>query len=651
LEKHIEDILVLAPDDGSKAILDALDRYAGHVVITDNWDRCLARMAEKCPFMVFFPSALVAAGPDLGELRARYPGVQVVVTATADRMAWAFKTFSGQADDFLVLPAPGYAVDIVIQRGREQSRLTRALRASRENAEALAAKRTARRVETARFITAKQIVDKFSIFIGKIAGKAQGGLKFFDGMPYFVSIHDRGARVIAANPTHQKHFGNQIGANSWDIYRGKFSGPATCPVSKTIATGSVQTFKAAVEYLSGTRVPVIVYTAPIFDNEGEIILVLEVAAGSREIRKMGDEVRGTQQRYQKLFDEAPNYIAVLDRRQRITAVNRRFKEDFGENAGRPFSEVLRHNCPPDCDCPIRRTVEDAAPHHGEVVYTAPDGRKFAALTWTAPILSAARKLTQVFVILADVSEQRKLQDNLATLGLMIGSISHGLKGTLTGLDAGLYMVDTGFYRNQPARIEEGLDVAKLMTDHVRKMVSDILYYSKERDLEWQSVEVARFAGDVATSVETRIRAAHIEFSCRFDPGLGSLEMDAGLIRSALINILENAMEACIEDPEDKDCRIAFNVSGEKNEILFDISDNGGGMDPEETKNMFTLFYSSKGNRGTGLGLYITDKVIQKHGGSIAVDSSPGRGTRFVIRMPKTPARRVKNPPPEDVVLD
>ena len=640
--RKFDALVILAEGGPTHELAGTLALQGRSAMAADAWSRGLEWIGEKHPDMVFVSLALAESDPGIRELKGRHPQVQAVVMAPAEQMARAVETFKQIADDFLVLPAPVYAVDMVIRRGEEKARLEHQLRAARENIETLASKRAAERVETARFVTATQIVDQFSTFIGRIASKAQGGMKFFDEMPYFVSIHDRAVRVIAANRTHKRHFGNQIGANSWEIYRGKFSGPATCPVSKTIATGNVQTFKAAVEYQSGTRVPVIVHTAPIFNNEGDIVLVLEVAAGSREIRRIAEEVQSTQQRYEKLFDEAPSYIAVLDRNLTITAANRRFKEDFGENTGRSFDHVLQHKCQPAHGCPIRRTVEDARAHHAEMLLTTRDGRKVAALTWTAPIFSITGKLTQVFVILADVSEKRELQDNLATLGLMIGSISHGLKGTLTGLNAGLYLIETGFYRNQPARIEEGLDVAKLMTDHVRKMVADILYYAKDRTLEWQMVEAARLAGDVAATVETRIRAANIAFFCRFDPDLGMLEVDAGLIRSALINILENAMEACIEDQADKNYRIDFAVTAEGNDILFDISDNGNGMDTEEMKNMFTLFYSSKGSRGTGLGLYITDRVIQKHGGRITVDSSPGQGSRFTIRLPATPSRATKN---------
>ncbi|MDH3886090.1 MAG: HAMP domain-containing histidine kinase, partial [Desulfobacterales bacterium] len=75
---------------------------------------------------------------------------------------------------------------------------------------------------------------------------------------------------------------------------------------------------------------------------------------------------------------------------------------------------------------------------------------------------------------------------------------------------------------------------------------------------------------------------------------------------------------------------------------FEINDNGIGMDRETRESLFTLFFSSKGNKGTGLGLFIADKIIDQHGGKISVESKPGRGSSFKIEIPKRIPESVKN---------
>jgi signal transduction histidine kinase len=94
------------------------------------------------------------------------------------------------------------------------------------------------------------------------------------------------------------------------------------------------------------------------------------------------------------------------------------------------------------------------------------------------------------------------------------------------------------------------------------------------------------------------------------------------------------MDACIEDTAKENHKIIFRLTKDEDCIVFDIEDNGVGMDRETKENMFTLFFSSKGARGTGLGLFVTHEIIQQHGGSIEVDSSPGEGSHFHLKIPK-----------------
>jgi PAS domain S-box-containing protein len=254
-------------------------------------------------------------------------------------------------------------------------------------------------------------------------------------------------------------------------------------------------------------------------------------------------------------------------------------------------------------------------------------------TVTSVIYRGRRAVLGYFM---DVTRLHQMKDNLSTLGMMLGTISHSLRGCLTGLNASLYLIETGFYRNRPAQIEEGLDVTRLMVDRIQKLVLDILYYSKERDLETEKVEVWQFAKEIALLMETRIKAANIEFITDFSEDSGYFTIDPETIRAGLINILENAMEACIEDSRDITHQIHFTTSVDEANVYFEISDNGPGIDKEQSSKIFQLFNSSKGKRGTGIGLFVTRNAILKHGGSIAVDSSPDEGAIFRITLPRKP---------------
>lgn len=558
----------------------------------------------------------------------------ILVMASDDKRQQVLKALKDKVAGFVRKPLDPLELEIALRHTSEFIELRRRVNRSRGHLNESAQEIAAEMIDTERFLAVRQIVDKMSAFIAQVASDVHGGVKYFHELPYFVSVHSRDCKVLAANQTYIRYLGNRINGNSCEIYSGKRATTDACPVGRTIRNEAYLETRALVKYASGARVPVNVHTAPIFNNNGEVDLILEIFAGSKEIDRMAEEVRTTQQRYHQLFDAMPSYLAVLDRRLQVTTVNRRFKEDFGNQVGKLFFDVLRPGNFPAFHDPISQTLNDGQPHRGEMVLTDVNSVQYNMMAWTAPIKTLAGKLIQILVIFTDITELRQLQDNLSSLGLMIGSISHDLKGCLTGLDAGLYMIDTGFYRDRAGRIEEGLDVTKLMVERIRKMVSNILYYAKERELEIERVDVEQFAAGVASNVDNRIRGANITFECRFEQSLGEFEIDTGLLRSTLINVLENAMEACIEDPSNKESHINFRAERVDNDIQFDITDNGGGMTTNQMKNMFTMFYSTKGNRGTGLGLFIANQAVHKHGGNITVDSKPGEGTAFHIRLPR-----------------
>ncbi len=180
-----------------------------------------------------------------------------------------------------------------------------------------------------------------------------------------------------------------------------------------------------------------------------------------------------------------------------------------------------------------------------------------------------------------------------------------------------------------------------MSGRIRKLVLDILYFAKERDLKWERTDILVFAKDMAMTIEPRAKKQGIQMVYDFDPSLGEFEIDPGVVSSAIINILENAADACLEDKSGKDHQIIFSINQEKDRIVFEVADNGVGMDMETKENLFSLFFSSKGHKGTGLGLFIANKVIEQHGGNITMDSEPGRGAHFYIRIPAKLPESVK----------
>ncbi len=354
-------------------------------------------------------------------------------------------------------------------------------------------------------------------------------------------------------------------------------------------------------------------------------------------RKVQEELRLARERYRMLFDASPSYVAVMDKNMRIVEANRRFRDDFGTPAGQRCHEIYLHRDSVCRDCPAMRTFEDGGVHQHETVVTAGDGRRVNVLVVTAPLRDADGEIAEVMEMSTDITELRHLQDHLAQLGLLLGSTAHGIKGLLTALDGSIYRMGSGLKLDKPERVEDAFKDIRLLTGKLRKLVLDILHYSKKREMAWENVPLESFAEETAALAADKAKEQGVRLVCDFAGTKGvSFEADSGAVSSALINILENAVEACAGAPQASagGGEVLFKADADRDRVFFRVSDNGPGMDQETREKLFTLFFSSKGSAGTGIGLFVANQMVKQHGGEIGVESSPGKGAAFTVALPR-----------------
>ncbi len=385
-------------------------------------------------------------------------------------------------------------------------------------------------------------------------------------------------------------------------------------------------------------------------NSGALEVALQRAYDRRDYwfkfkayEKMLKSVEKHKALFQQLFDEVPCYISLQDENFRLTCANKLFKKDFGDYIGSYCYEIYKHRTEPCRGCPVQATFKDGNPHQTEEVVTSQHGKQYNVLTWTAPLRDDSGKITQVMEISTNITQIRKLQGRLTTLGLLLGSMSHGIRGVLTALDGGIYRLETGLKKENQKQIHDALEVIKNMIHRISSMVIDILYYTKERGLNWTQVNVMDFSNQIAALIKPKADKHNIEFVYKFDHPKALFEIDPETVSSALVNILENSIDACLDDKsKDKSYRVIFRVYENEDHTIFEAHDNGIGMDRETRENLFTLFFSSKGHRGTGLGLFVANQIVEQHGGSIEIESEPKQGSCFRIKLPKILPEEIKN---------
>ena len=215
----------------------------------------------------------------------------------------------------------------------------------------------------------------------------------------------------------------------------------------------------------------------------------------------------------------------------------------------------------------------------------------------------------------------------------ISALASDAEGLLTGLDGGIYMVNSGFAKEKPERIEKGWEMVQRNVERIRSMVLDILYYAKDRELTVDEVDLVSIVSEFRDGIEKKASDANVGVAITIADDVDIFQGDPQAIRAMLLNLLENSLDACRMDKDKGDHWISLKFRREAPWILIDVEDNGLGMNQETLEKIFSLFCSSKGIKGSGLGLFISNKIVDKHGGTIEVDSEPGRGTRFMVKLP------------------
>jgi two-component system NtrC family sensor kinase len=241
----------------------------------------------------------------------------------------------------------------------------------------------------------------------------------------------------------------------------------------------------------------------------------------------------------------------------------------------------------------------------------------------------------------DLREIKRLEkellksERLAAIGQTVAGLAHGIKNILHGLKGGSYLVDIGIKKGETEKLKKGWDMIKRNIGRTSNLVMDLLSYSKEREPKFEACLPNGIAADVCALLQDKARENNVKLVKHFDDSIGEVLMDPNSVHEVLLNLMSNAVDACLFDEDTgKNFRVDLKTSREKDNVIrFEVRDNGIGMDESVVKKLFTSFFSTKGHRGTGLGLMVTRKLIEEHHGKIEVKSQLGKGTTITVRLP------------------
>lgn len=236
-----------------------------------------------------------------------------------------------------------------------------------------------------------------------------------------------------------------------------------------------------------------------------------------------------------------------------------------------------------------------------------------------------------------VEDQRYQQalvkaERLGAMGQTIATLSHHIKNILQGVRGGSYLIDMGLRDHNEDVVRKGWHIVEKNQNKIYNLVMDMLTFSKERQPVPQLAEVNETVNDVMELMQARAEEGQIQLIGKLDPHMPETMFDTEGLHRAILNIVTNALDAVegqdgatvtIETGHDPAARLVFVV----------VTDNGPGIPPAQVPKLFNIFESTKGSRGTGLGLAVSQKILREHGGEITVISEPGKGAQFTLEWP------------------
>jgi signal transduction histidine kinase len=232
-------------------------------------------------------------------------------------------------------------------------------------------------------------------------------------------------------------------------------------------------------------------------------------------------------------------------------------------------------------------------------------------------------------------EQERLEaERLAAVGQTVAGLAHTIKNLLMGLEGGMYMVDTGIHRGDPDRLVNGWEILQRNFEKTTVLVKDFLSFAKGRLPELAPTDPNVLARNIVELYHDAAAKQGVELVLKASPEVAEAMLDPRGMETCLTNLVSNGIDAVttLGQPGGK---VVVRTREEGNDLVFEVADNGCGIDEEVKAKVFTTFFTTKGGKGTGLGLLTTRKIVQEHGGKIEIESLAGQGSTFRIRLPRS----------------
>ena len=298
---------------------------------------------------------------------------------------------------------------------------------------------------------------------------------------------------------------------------------------------------------------------------------------------------------------------------------------------------------------VRTVIDDPGPRVAEIL----ESRSIAAVCTRRPdgggvILAASRSIERGWSPLelealtlaaarfaitgrrrAETEDLSRLE-RLAAMGEATAALSHAIRNIVQGLRGGTDAVQLALSRERLDLAREGWAILARNLDRILALSLNMLAYSKDRELDLLSTDVARLVSDAIELLRTSAERARVELDATLSEDVPPIALDPDALHQIVVNLVRNAIDA---SPGDDRVSIRTRYEPDPAALILEVEDRGPGIPRERRDRVFEPFFSTKGQRGTGLGLAVARKLAERHGGSLDLIETPGPGALFRVTIP------------------
>lgn len=461
----------------------------------------------------------------------------------------------------------------------------------------------------------------------------------FDLVPCCIVVIDKELRIIDSNRMVRDLYGNLEGRQCYRALKGHDSLCANCTARRAFITRQPQHDQHVWTLPGGNVAHYQVTAIPIIDETGDVSAIMEMAMDITELLRLRDQGEMNTLLLEEIVTHSYRGLVVISDTGDIPLLNPQIIEILGLPAiGVSSAEEIFALMPQEVNKAIAARQDSFI--YPEILLFPEREEDAIPVILTGKRLKLGNRFVGYLIGIFDLRARKKLEkekveaERMAAVGHTVSGLAHGVKNLVTALEGGMYMLSSGLEGGKAERIAQGIDMLQRNIDRIGGFVKSFLSFARSREIVPHLGDPAAVAREVAEPYMVRARQSGIELNLDIQEGVPKASIDYESLHEALTNLVGNAIDACVMTEEGKSCTIDVRFAEENDVLVYQVHDTGCGMDAATKKKVFSNFFTTKGDHGTGIGLLMTKKLVQQHGGTIEVESEVGEGTTFTIRLPR-----------------